>query len=309
MQETRDKIIFRAVTLSSSSLSPTTAAATTINSKRRDKIGHWEKMFGLLRIYKERESHCNVPCRHKEDGENLGWWLSTLRARKKKGELDISLIERLEDIGVVWDLCKGRWENNYLLLVKFQQREGHANVPSKHKEEGMQLGLWLSSQRYQNRIGKLDISLKKRLEDIGFIWNILKDQWENYYRLLVKFQQREGHANVPSRHREEGVNLGHWLDGQRRQKKEGELDASLEERLEEVGVRWNVHKDQWGDNYLLLVKYQQREGHANVPKKHKEEGVNLGSWLYTQHSRKKKRKLDTSREKLLDKIGTGTIWI
>jgi len=377
MQETRDKIIFRAVTLSSSSLSPTTAAATTINSKRRDKIGHWEKMFGLLRIYKERESHCNVPCRHKEDGKNLGWWLNTLRARKKKGKLDISLIERLEDIGVIWDLCKEKWKNNYLLLVKFQQREGHANVPSKHKEEGVQLGkwletqrqqkkkgeldisleerleevgviwdifkeqwdsryrllakfhqreghtnvphrhreegvnlgVWLSSQRYKNRKGKLDISLKKRLEDIGFIWNILKDQWENYYRLLVKFQQREGHANVPSRHREEGVNLGHWLDGQRRQKKEGELDASLEERLEEVGVRWNVHKDQWGDNYLLLVKYQQREGHANVPKKHKEEGVNLGSWLYTQHSRKKKRKLDTSREKLLDKIGTGTIWI
>jgi len=51
------------------------------------------------------------------------------------------------------------------------------------------------------------------------------------------------------------------------------------------------------------MKFQQREGHANVPQKHKEEGDNLGQWLQDQRQQKKTRKLDISREKLLDKIG------
>jgi len=267
------------------------------------KIGIWEKMFGLLRIYKECEGHCNVPHKHKEDGKNLGVWLSSQRTRKKTGKLGISLIERLEDIGVIWDLCKEKWKNNYRLLVKFQQREGHANVPISHKEEGVNLGKWLDGQRRQKKKGELDISLEKHLEEVGVIWDLCKEKWKNSYRLLVKFQQREGHANVPFSHREEGMNLGHWLDWQRQQKRKGELVISLEKRLEEVGVIWNVFREQWGNNYLLLVKYQQREGHANVPKKHKEEGVNLGFWLQEQRSRKKKRELDISLKKRLEDIG------
>eukprot|EP00548_Thalassiothrix_antarctica_P019346 CAMPEP_0194194782 /NCGR_PEP_ID=MMETSP0154-20130528/75772_1 /TAXON_ID=1049557 /ORGANISM="Thalassiothrix antarctica, Strain L6-D1" /LENGTH=310 /DNA_ID=CAMNT_0038919243 /DNA_START=71 /DNA_END=1001 /DNA_ORIENTATION=+ len=298
-------------------------------------IEYWEMMFGLLKIYKERESHCNVPQSHKEDGKNLGVWLYTQRTRKKKGELDISLKERLEDIGVVWEVFKEQWENNYrllvkfqqreghemfkkkgeldislqerlddigviwnitkkqwdnryLLLMKFQQREGHVNVPQRHKEEGVNLGHWLNAQRQQKKKRKLDTSLEKRLGDVGVIWDVLKEQWKNNYRLLVKFQQREGHANVPQSHKEEGVNLGVWLTNIRDQKKKGKLDNGLKKHLEEVGVIWNVLEEQWENTYLLLVKYQQREGHANVPARYKEEGVNLGVWLGTQRQQKKK---------------------
>jgi len=269
----------------------------------------WKNSYRLLVKFQQREGHANVPFSHREEGMNLGHWLDWQRQQKRKGELVISLEKRLEEVGVIWNVFREQWGNNYLLLVKYQQREGHANVPKKHKEEGVNLGFWLQEQRSRKKKRELDISLKKRLEDIGFIWDVLKEHWENNYSLLVKFQQREGHANVPSRHREEGVNLGKWLDGQRQQKRKGELDISLEERLEEVGVIWSFFKEHWGDNYLLLVKYQQREGHANVPKKHEEEGLNLGSWLDAQRTRKKKRKLDISREKLLDNIGTGTVWI
>jgi len=135
------------------------------------EIGNWEKMSGLLKIYKERESHCNVPRSHKEDGKNLGVWLNSQRTRKKKGELDISLIERLEDIGVIWDVFKERWANNYRLLVKFQQREGHANVPQRQKEEGVNVGKWLNDQRQQKKKRKLDVSREKLLDKIGVVWS------------------------------------------------------------------------------------------------------------------------------------------
>ena len=163
--------------------------------------------------------------------------------------------------------------NNYRLLLKFQQREGHANVPQTHREEGVNLGHWLGKQRQQKRKGELDISLEKHLEEVGVIWDVLKQQWKNNYLLLVKYQQREGHANLPLSHKEDGVNLGWWLERQRRQKKKGRLDISLDKQLEEVGIIWDVFKEQWENSYLLLVKYQQREGHANVPQKHKEKGI------------------------------------
>jgi len=51
----------------------------------------WDKMFDLLLAYRERESHCNVPYSHKEDGMNLGVWLNYQRKAKEKGELDDSL--------------------------------------------------------------------------------------------------------------------------------------------------------------------------------------------------------------------------
>jgi len=283
-------------------------------------IDKWEKTFGLLEIYKERENHCNVPQRHKEGGKNLGVWLNSQRARQKKGELSISHIERLEDIGVIWDLSREKWENNYCLLVNFQQREGHANVPRGHKEEGVNLGHWLITQRQQKKKEELDISLEERLENIGVTWNIFKEQWENTYHLLVKFQQREGHANVPFGHKEEGVNLSVWLDKQRSQKKKRKLDIKpeerlkkkegldirLEKRLEDIGVIWDIHKKQWDNSYLLLVKFQHREGHANVPQKHKEEGANLGLWLLEQRKKKRRGLLDISLEERLENIGV--IW-
>merc|ERR1712194_70152 len=43
------------------------------------KFNHWNKMYELLLVYKEREGDCNVPQKHEEDEENLGTWLSLQR--------------------------------------------------------------------------------------------------------------------------------------------------------------------------------------------------------------------------------------
>ena len=57
-------------------------------------------MFALLAQYKEREGDCNVPNRHKEDGENLGIWLSRQKQLKKKGSLSVEREEKLVTLGV-----------------------------------------------------------------------------------------------------------------------------------------------------------------------------------------------------------------
>ena len=203
----------------------------------------WEEMFNLLFQFKEREGHLDVPQNHKEDGKNLGKWISTQRYLQKQGVLDDYREKRLNDIGVSWDLTYllgERWEEMYDLLVQFNQREGHSNVPRGHVENGESLGSWLDNQRGFHRKGVLEADREKKLNDIGVSWHYDNDRWEEMYNLLVQFREREGHANVPERHVEDGENLGKWLSKQRYYRKKGSLKADRREKLDGLGIVWDA---------------------------------------------------------------------
>mmetsp|Transcript_30835 Transcript_30835/g.31347 ORF Transcript_30835/g.31347 Transcript_30835/m.31347 type:complete len:166 (+) Transcript_30835:348-845(+) len=159
-----------------------------------------------------------------------------------KGQLDTDKQKQLEDLGVVWDLFNHQWENYFNLLVKYKEREGHCNVPQSHEEDGENLGTWLNKQRGLMNKGKLDTVKQKLLEDIGVVWDVLQQQWENYYNLLVKYNKRKDHCNVPDKHEEDGEKLGKWLSNQRTANKKGKINTDLIKRLNEVGVVWSIYK-------------------------------------------------------------------
>ena len=223
-------------------------------------------MFGLLQAFREREGHTNVPRRHEEDGEQLGVWLSRQRKLHKNGLLPGMRAQRLEELGVVWDVLAERWERMFGLLQAFRDREGHANVPRRHEEDGEKLGFWLQAQRtrYKARglsdeerkgrqISALSDEEMERLQALGVVWDVLAEQRERMFGLLQAFREREGHANVPSGHVEDGEKLGFWLRNQRvRYKARGLSEAERKgrkastmsdeevERLEAVGVVWDA---------------------------------------------------------------------
>ena len=65
----------------------------------------------------------------------------------------------------------------------------------------------------------------------------------------------------------------------------------------------NSYSIQWESMLNLLVQYKEREGNWNVSLKHKEDEKNLGTWVYTQRTAKKKGKLPKDRQNKLDEIG------
>ena len=266
----------------------------------------WDRKFDLLMVYRDREGNCMVPRNHKEDGENLGTWLSTQRAYKKAGVLDMIRKKQLEEVGVVWDVLADQWEKMFALLNDFKKREGHCNVPRSHKEDGENLGMWLRTQRKAKKAGKLDQIRKKQLEEVGVVWDVSSDRWEKMFALLNEFKKREGHCNVPDSHKEDGENLGVWLSTQRKAKKAGKLDMIRKKQLEEVGVVWDMYSHRWEKMFALLNNFKKREGHCNVPRSHKEDGENLGLWLSRQRKAKKAGKLDTIRKKQLEEVGV--VW-
>ena len=204
----------------------------------------WEQNFALLEQFKEKEGHGNVPYSYEEDGVKLGAWLHTLRQVRRGnvgGNLISERIERLENLGVLWDPNGDQWERNFALLKQFKEREDHCNVPKSHEEDGIRLGVWLNTQRTSMKEEKLDESYQQRLEELGVSWDPFADQWERNFALLEQFKEREGHCNVPQSHEEDGIKLGSWLNRLRqvrRGNRDGKLSSEQIERLDEIGIRW-----------------------------------------------------------------------
>jgi hypothetical protein len=103
--------------------------------------------------------------------------------------------------------------------VAFQRREGHIKAPAGHIENGVNLDAWIDRQQQHYRMGRVQRQRDHvaRLEGIpGWKWSeSYAERWDRHYAALVKFVEREGHANAPTKHVEEGVMLGEWVGNQR----------------------------------------------------------------------------------------------
>ena len=65
---------------------------------------------------------------------------------------------------------------------------------SGHKENGKNIGTWLNAQHQSKKAGTLDDYRVDRLEEVGMTWNVIDDQWENMYDLLIQYNNREGNG-------------------------------------------------------------------------------------------------------------------
>jgi hypothetical protein len=231
---------------------------------------------------------------------------SALRREDRKTSFLSAQIDDGADILMLDVRHQLQWDEKYLLLTRFQEREGHCKVPcSPHTEDGGNLGRWVNNQRQLNRKEKLDPERQKRLDEIGFEWgSTLAATWDEMYALLKQFQKREGHCNVPRSHTEDGANVGMWASDQRKLNRKEKLDPERQKRLDEIGVEWgSTLAATWDETYALLKQFKKREGHCNVPLSHTEDGANVGLWASAQRQLNRKKTLDPAeRQKRLDEI-------
>lgn len=218
------------------------ADARHANAVMLELTGLWERNFGLMVAFRDREAHCDVPVKHTEQGVKLGTWLNNQRVAYGKRTLNAARRERLEALGVAWDVHEAHWERGVELLTAFRDREAHCNVPAKHEEMGEKLGKWLSNQRAAHGKGVLDTVRLERLEKLGVVWDPFEQQWERNFELLTAFHDREAHCDVPTKHEEKDVKLGLWLHNQRKVQGKGTLDVARRDRLEALGVRWRISR-------------------------------------------------------------------
>jgi superfamily II DNA or RNA helicase len=247
----------------------------------------WEKGFGYLKEFVDREKHARVPAIHKTpDGYGLGTWVSGQRTTKDSmSPEDRARLEALP--GWCWDRLSAKWEEGFGYLKGYVECVGDAKVPKEHKtSDGYPLGQWVSVQRTKR--DSMSSERRARLEALpDWIWDTLSAKWEKGFGYLKGFVERVGDAKVPKEHKtSDGYPLGAWVRTQR-VKKDG-MSSERRARLEALpDWSWNTFLDQWEKGFGYLTQFVDRERNAKVLWSYAApDGYPLGQWVGVQRTTK-----------------------
>ena len=94
---------------------------------------NWEKMYKLAKAYYMHYYDLRVRSDFKtidgisydEEGENLGCWISTQRAKYKAGTLSEQKIKKLELIGMIFEIAKNKNQNEIICMTHDIDYKGH----------------------------------------------------------------------------------------------------------------------------------------------------------------------------------------
>jgi superfamily II DNA or RNA helicase/DNA-binding SARP family transcriptional activator len=259
----------------------------------------WEQNFVKLGAFKSEHGHCRVPEGYKHDPQ-LATWVTDQREKCKRGKLSSERISRLEILGIEWDPISADWEHNFEKLGAFKSEHGHCRVSSRFKKDP-RLGKWASTQREQYKKGKLSIDRISRLEALGFEWDPFLAAWEESFKKLKAFKDKNGHCRIP-RDDDKDPTLGMWVSHQRNKFKEGKLSSDQISRLESLDFQWNLFEVVWEQNFAKLLIFKTVHAHCRVPDGYKGD-TKLAKWVSFNRHRYKQGKLSQTRIARLESIG------
>eukprot|EP00980_Cylindrotheca_fusiformis_P022790 scaffold9762_cov83-Cylindrotheca_fusiformis.AAC.1 len=142
----------------------------------------WVQLFEELTKYREEHGNCLVPHTY-DKNPALSRWVKRQRYQyrlKKEGKMSTLTkirLQKLQEVGFVWDSHAAAWEQRHNELAAYRRAHGHCNVPSQYPENP-QLATWVKCQRRQCKIfrqGKKSNMTMERftaLDKLGFIWDL-----------------------------------------------------------------------------------------------------------------------------------------
>ena len=276
----------------------------------------WQTMFEQAKKYYSENGDLEVPARFiTNDGYSLGHWIYNQRAVRKgqqTGNLSEEQIEKLNSIGMRWDLYTDySWEKNFNAAKNYYEKNGHLDVPSRFvTRDGLPLGAWLSSLRTWESSGihpkYLSAERKKQLESIGMIWSKLDYYWEQNFSEALRYYRKNGDLLVPSNFvTDNGVRLGSWIFRQRKLHsgscKGTPLTAEQTARLNSIGMVWEP-EDPWLMSFNLVKGYYKEHGNINISQSTVVNGVWLGKWIAEQKKRLKSGKHSDKQREYLNNL-------
>ena len=275
-----------------------------------NKKDAWNKWYELAKEYRNEHGDLLVPYKYKtSSGENLGQWMCTKRQAYKNGNLLPDEIEKLESIGMVWDVREYEWNKMYKLAEEYYHEHGDLLVTGCYKtSSGENLGIWISAARQDYKISNLSPDKIKKLESIGMVWDAAinkEETWNKWYNLAVEYYNKHGNLLVSKKHEtSSGENLGIWISTIRKAYKNDNLSPDEIEKLEAIGMVWDVREYEWNKMYKLAEEYYHEYGDLLAPALYKtSSGKNLGQWISDTRKAYKNGSLSPEKIKKLEAIG------
>ncbi|MDA7624104.1 Helicase associated domain protein [Akkermansiaceae bacterium] len=252
----------------------------------------WNKFYQDLVIYKKKNGNCLVAS--SEENKRLFYWVSNQRSKKSK--LDRTKVQKLDELGFVWDVKQHVWDSKLQEMITHKNLHGDL-IPRK-STTNKSLRFWIERQRDQKNRGVLDTEKIHILESHGFIWDPLEELFEVSFKKLETYKREYGNCLVPSTWKDK--KLATWVVTQRTAFKEGTLNSKRIERLNELGFVWGQNEALWETQFKKLLNYKKEHGDCLVPYKYDKK---LANWIGFQRTRWKKGTLSPDRIKRLNEIG------
>ena len=143
----------------------------------------WEQHYQDLVEYQKEFGHTRVPRGYKAN-PSLAHWVKRVRHDGNKFKenptsvtISAAQIQKLDDIGFVWENLNRSWNERFEELLEFRQKHGHC---ATHKESNVSKKLlqWCQNTRAHHNaflLGKkttMTAERKKQLDDLGFPWEL-----------------------------------------------------------------------------------------------------------------------------------------
>jgi len=254
----------------------------------------WNSCYEEAKAYYAKYGNIDVPYDYKtKKGTNLGKWIYNQRKlREKYDNLSASIISvriaKLDSIGMIWTIDDA-WEKRYQLAKQYFDENSNLNIaPNYVTESNIWLGKWLYIQKqvYNGKISHEQLTLEQiaKLEGIGIIWKASSElKWENGYKEALEYYLINNNLDITKKYRaNSGYMPGLWISRQRKKRCNNELTDEQIERLDTIGMIWELD-DSWEEKYILAVEYYQENGNLNIQSNYiTKNGVLLGKWLIYQ---------------------------
>jgi len=267
---------------------------TGVPRKAQPADREWHFHLQELKAFKRRFGHAHVPPRWRPN-PGLAKWAATLRSFP--GRLSDDQLRVLLSLGFDFIHRDRFWLERYIELTDFHAKYGHCRVPESYERSHRLLNWTKNVRARRNSQAPWRI---KRLDALGFSWDIFGDKWEQGFEELQRFKMRYGHCQVSVKSRA-FPDLGIWLYWQRYQYRRGRLPAARQRRLEKLGFRWeqDPNAESWEARFAELVAFHKRFGHCRVRRSWHQK--KLVRWV--NHIRERKHRPTGERKRRLDALG------
>lgn len=272
----------------------------------------WDDYYELAAQYYKEHGNLLVPVNYSKNEMNLGYWIidqrKTMKGQGHRRDLTEKQIEKLDAIGMVWDKFKEQWDETYAIAKAYYEENGSLDGLRDIKIDGKNIYQWLGDQKKNYNKGILSQERIEKLEQIGINWNITEKRrldWEKMYKLAKEYYNQTG--TLVSIENEE---LRNWIQVQR-QAYNGkgtyiQLSKEKIEKLEQIGMVWNVNESNYTKMYEFAKEYYEEHGNLLLPHQYMINGKDLSSWI--KEKRKSYKKGTLSEEQIEQLEAIGMIW-
>ncbi|MFI6850650.1 helicase associated domain-containing protein [Kitasatospora sp. NPDC050467] len=273
-------------------------------------------------------------------GHRLGSWVADQRRYKAAGVLDAERVKELDGLGFVWSAFDSAFTDNLTAVAGWAAEHGHACPPADAVWEGRPVGVIMKNARTAQRRTE---ALQRRAEagEAGLDWTgaLTADrkaaydaidpawcptgwsvEWQRCFALAWRHVKAGGTlAGDPGSVVVQGEDLAGWGRTQQigwdklspAQQWACEHVLGLEPLAAEQRPAPKVsHAEKEQRNLAAAAQYREREGHLNVPRKHKEplrlaDGttVDVSLGLFITNSRSRRADIPTERAQHLTELG------